>query len=379
MGFSFCFRPLFWVYLFFQFQILVFLINRFGIRPHRQVKEFLWVAFFLTVQGASTLWLTEAWDFRLASVPAISWAAVGFLILVTLWVLALWIDHAWWLLVRKKPVDFKILRRYFPNRPSHWPAPYSFLKGTFFENQLYDLEVIEQEVRLSGWPKAWDGLSLVQISDIHVGKFIHPAYLKFVVEQARKLKPDFFALTGDFISFAKDVPLIRNIFKSLKAPLGVYAVLGNHDHWADAPALAKVLKKDGVRVLINESVSFKRKGKTLSLIGVDDKWTGNPDTSRVWNVQGDAKILLAHQPDHFYLAKKIKAQLQISGHCHGGQICFPLIGPLIVPSDEGRKYAGGFIREGNQTLFIHRGIGGYPPLRTLCPPQVVKLILKSCD
>jgi predicted MPP superfamily phosphohydrolase len=93
--------------------------------------------------------------------------------------------------------------------------------------------------------------------------------------------------------------------------------------------------------------------------------------------KGDAKILLAHNPDHFYLAKKAKAHLQISGHCHGGQICFPLWGPLIIPSTKGRKYVEGFVREGNTTLFAHRGIGGYPPIRTYCRPEIVKLILLS--
>jgi predicted MPP superfamily phosphohydrolase len=372
-------RPLVWIFLFFQFQIFIFLINRFGIRPHRQVKEFLWVLFFLSAQGGTSILLAGVWDFQVFSVLTLPLLAQLYLGLVAGWVFLLWVDHAWWLLVRKKPVDFRVLNRRFPNRPSRWQAPFAFLNRTPFKNQIYDLEVVEFEVKLPGWPREWDGLSIVQVSDIHIGKFVHPDYLRFVVGEARKLKPDLYALTGDFISFAKDVPLIGKLFKGLKAPLGVYAVLGNHDHWADAPALVRVLKKDGVRVLINETVTLRRKGKNLALMGVDDKWTGNQDVEAVLKAPGDAKILLAHQPDHFYLAKKTAAHLQISGHCHGGQICFPLIGPLVVPSDEGRKYAAGFIREGNQTLFIHRGIGGYPPLRTLCPPQVVKLILKSAD
>jgi predicted MPP superfamily phosphohydrolase len=372
-------QPMFWFYLFFQFQIFIFLVNRFGIRPHRQVKEFLWVFFFLATQGGLTLFLAGVWNFSLSSLGGLTIPAKLLLAVIFGWVLLLWLDYAGWLLIRKKPVDFKIIRRRFPNRPSRWPAPYAFLEGTVFKNQIYDVEVSEIQVRLPGWPKAWDGLSLVQISDIHVGKFVHADYLNFVVGEARKLKPDFYALTGDFVSFAKDVPLIGKIFKGLKAPLGVYAVLGNHDHWADAPALCRVLKRDGVRVLLNETVFLKRKGKTLALMGVDDKWTGDPNVGAVLKAEGDAKILLAHQPDHFYLAKKTGAHLQLSGHCHGGQICFPVIGPLVVPSNHGRKYAAGFIREGKPTLFINRGIGGYPPLRTLCPPQVVKLILKSSD
>jgi predicted MPP superfamily phosphohydrolase len=370
-------QPLFWLYLLFQFCIFVFLVNRFGIRPHRQAAEFLWVIFFITLQGGGTLALAGAWDFSPNSAAALPLFPKAWLALTFAWAAFMAWDMAWWLLVRRKPADFKLIQSRFVNRPSRWQAPFAFLDKTVFKNQLYDLELDEYEVRLPGWPRGWDGLSLVQLSDLHIGKFVHPTYLKFVVEQAKKIKPDLFALTGDFISFSQHVPLIGKLFKGLKAPLGIYAVLGNHDHWADAPGLVKVLKRDGVRVLINEAVYFKRQGKTLALMGTDDKWTGDKNTRPLLGVKADAKILLAHQPDHFKLAKKIGAHLQISGHCHGGQICFPLIGPLVVPSDEGRKYAAGFIREKDSVMFINRGIGGYPPIRTLCPPQVVKLVLKS--
>ena len=370
-------QPLFWVYLLFQFCIFVFLVNHFGIRPHRQVAEFLWVIFFITIQGGGTFSLASTWDFSPAGVAALPLFPKAWLALTFAWTAFMVWDMAWWLLARRKRVDFKLVQSRFVNRPSRWQAPYPWLNGTFFKNQLLDLEVAQYEVRLPGWPKAWDGLSLVQVSDLHVGKFVHRDYLEFVVAQAKALKPDLYALTGDFISFPKHLPFIGKLFKNLKAPLGTYAVLGNHDHWSDAPGLVKVLKKDGVRVLVNETVFLKRKGKTLALLGADDKWTGDKNTSPLLDVKADAKILLAHQPDHFKLAQKIGAHLQISGHCHGGQICFPLIGPLVVPSDEGRKYAAGFIREKNSVMFINRGIGGYPPIRTLCPPQVVKLMLKS--
>ncbi|HVM33411.1 MAG TPA: metallophosphoesterase [bacterium] len=370
-------QPLFWLYLLFQFCVFVFLVNRFGIRPHRQVAEFLWVILFLAVQGGGTLGLASAWDFSPDSAAALPLFPKAWLALTFAWAAFMAWDMAWWLLARRKPVAARLTRQDFANRPSRWRAPYPFLDGTVFQNQLYDLEVDEYEVRLPGWPKAWDGLSLVQVSDLHVGKFVHRPYLEWVVAKARALKPDLFALTGDFISFPKHLPFIGKLFQNLRAPLGTYAVLGNHDHWSDAPGLIRTLQEDGVKVLVNEGRMLRRRGKTLAILGVDDKWTGNQDLGPLFQVKADAKILLAHQPDHFKLAQKLGANLQISGHCHGGQICFPLLGPLVVPSDEGRKYAAGFIREKDSVMFINRGIGGYPPLRTLCPPQVVKLVLKS--
>ena len=369
-------RPLFWLYLFLQFHIFIYLTNRIGIRQHKRINEILWLILFLAGQLIPSFFLIRAWDFTPTAWvhlnPGWKFLTSG----VFLWVFTLYMDHGFWLLFRKKPVKTRVLFKRYPL--THvFPAPFSFLRFIGFENQIYDLEVSEVEVFLLNWPKAWDGLSLVQISDLHYGLYIHDDYLKAIVAEAKNLKPDLFALTGDFISFKKDVPRMRTLLKGLRAPLGSYAVLGNHDLWADGPGLQKVLADDGIRVLRNEVVYLLRGKEKLALMGVDDIWLGKRNDQPILAAKAEAKILLAHQPDHFYLAKKSGAQLQLSGHCHGGQICFPILGPLVVPADEGRKYAGGFIREKESTLFIHRGIGGYPPLRTYCRPQVVKLVLKS--
>jgi uncharacterized protein len=137
------------------------------------------------------------------------------------------------------------------------------------------------------------------------------------------------------------------------------------------------VQRAGIKVLQNEVKTIRRKGKTLSLMGVDDLWTGQKNEKAILEAGGDAKIMLAHNPDHFYLSAKTGAHLQISGHCHGGQVCFPLVGPVIVPSKMGRNYAGGFFREGQTVVFINRGIGGFPQVRTLCRPEIVKLTLIS--
>lgn len=370
-------HPLFWLHVFFLFQIFVYLTNRIGIRPHHGVSEILWALFFLTSEISPTVLLSQTWDFTWERLPAVPVYGKLFLVLVAGWVLLLWVDHAWWLFFRKKKVNYKETREKFPNRPPRWPTPFSFLKYVGFPNQVFDLRVAEYEVKVPGWPKEFSGLSLVQLSDIHFGKFIHRDYLKFVVAEAKKMKPDFFALTGDFVSFKKDIPVMEGLLKGFKAPMGVYALLGNHDHWADPKMMRRALEKDGIHVLQNEVVYLKRKGKKLALMGVDDKWVGERNDEVLLKAKADVKILLAHQPDHLYLAHRTGALFQISGHCHGGQICFPLIGPLVVPANEGRKYAGGFHREKNTVIYINRGIGCFPPLRTYCPPEIVKLVLKS--
>lgn len=370
-------HPLFWLYVFFQFHIFVYLTNRLGIRPHYKVNELLWTAFFLTIQISPTIALGDLWNFDPATFSGLPLHWKLFLGLVAAWVLWLWLDHAWWLLARKKPVDYKLVREYFPNRPPRWPVPFSFLKYAGFPNQVYDFKVVEYEVKVPGWPKEFSGLSMVQLTDFHFGTHIHKEYMRMVVAEAKKLKPDFYALTGDFVSLNQFIPAMEGLLKGFKAPMGVYALLGNHDHWAGAKMMRRALEKNGIRVLQNEVVYLKRKGKKLALMGVDDKWVGEKNDRPILRAKADLKILLAHQPDHLYLAHKTGAPLQISGHCHGGQICFPVIGPLVVPSNDGRKYAGGFHREKNTVIYINRGIGSSPHLRTYCPPEVVKLVIKT--
>jgi hypothetical protein len=370
-------HPLFWVYCFFQFQIFVFLTNRIGIRPHHGVNEILWTVFFLTAQIAPSYLLAETWDFTGDAYSGLAWGWKFFLVLVSLWVLALWLDHAWWLLFRKRPVAYQEVRVAYPNRPPRWPVPLSFTRFVGFPNQCFDLKVVEYEVSLPRWPKAFDGLTLVQLSDIHFGKYIHKDYVRFVVKEAQKMKADLFVLTGDFVSFTKHIAIMEGLLRGFKAKFGVYALLGNHDHWAGAHAMRAALEKDGIRVLQNEVVNLKVRGKKLALMGVDDKWVGEENDEPLLKAKGDAKILLAHQPDHLYLAHKTGASFQLSGHCHGGQICFPILGPLVVPANEGRKYAGGFHREKGTVIYINRGIGCFPPLRTYCNPEVVKFILRS--
>ena len=373
-------QTLFWLYLLFLFLIFIFMTNRVSFHPPCGWGEAYWTlswsAVFISTQTVLSLLFLRNWDFTWAGWASQSLSSEIYIGLVALWVLWMALDHIIWKFFRLKPVHFKKVKSEKIKVDKRYVAPFGFLKWFGIENQLYEPQVVEYEVKLAGWPKELSGLSLVQISDLHYGKYISKDYLKAVLHKAKQLKPDLFALTGDFINFKKDIPAMKGLLKGFKAPLGVYAVLGNHDHGADPVGLTKALKDDGVQVLDHEVVYFKRKGKKIAIMGAAELWFGNRDESAILNAKADAKILLAHHPDHFYLGKKSGAQIQISGHTHGGQICFPIIGPLIVPSNQGRKYFGGFYREKNTVLFVTNGIGCYPPLRVLCQPEIVKLVLK---
>ena len=375
------FQPTLWLYLFCLFNLLLYLTNRVSFHPRWGISENKWInswsLFFLIAFGVPSFQLFHAWGFIPTTWTSISRALQFFSAGTCLAGMCVLSKHIIWSLFIRKSVEIKLLSRRYPNRPARWEVPYPWLSKIGMENQFHDLEVNEYEVKIPGWPKEFSGLSLAQVSDIHFGGYTHPEYLKFVFAEMRKFKPDLFALTGDFISHARDIPALEKLLRGFRAPLGVYAVLGNHDHWTEGSTVKKTLERAGIHVLQNEIKTFRKKGKTLSLMGVDDLWTGEKNEDLFSQVSGDARIMLAHNPDHFYLSKRAGAHLQISGHCHGGQVCFPLVGPVIVPSAMGRNYAGGFFRSGKTVVFIHRGLGGFPQVRTLCHPEIVKLTLVS--
>jgi hypothetical protein len=368
-------QPLFWLYLACHLAILVFLTNRIGIRQHAHWNEVLWTVLFLVAQALPTLGLMGAWDFTAASWPALPWFWKAWCIAVAGWVLWMALDGLYGRLFVRRPCRVRLVS----DRPVRHPfrPPWRWLSRLGVRNQFYDLHAVTWEAYPPGWPAAFDGLALVHLSDFHHNPRVDPRYLEMVREVARTMDPDLLLLTGDFVSHARLIPQVAASLKGWRARLGAYAVLGNHDHWTDAGAVKRGLAAARIRVLGNEWVRIRRKGRTLALIGVDDIWVGERDDAKVEGVRADARILLAHQPDHLYLALRLKASLMLSGHTHGGQIRFPLLGPLVVPADEGRKLAAGFQRRSDTLLFVNRGLGAWPPLRVMCPPEVVKIVLRA--
>jgi hypothetical protein len=135
------------------------------------------------------------------------------------------LDHFFWKFIRLHPLQVKKIKTVKIKSNPKFVPPFGFLKKLRIENQLYQPKLIEYEVKLEGWPKEWSGLTIVQISDLHYGKFFPVEYYEPILQQARKLKPDLFAFTGDLINSKKDALAMKGLLKGFKAPLGVYAVL----------------------------------------------------------------------------------------------------------------------------------------------------------
>jgi uncharacterized protein len=235
------------------------------------------------------------------------------------------------------------------------------------------------ELRLPRLPAGLDGLRIGQLTDLHLGFRYAEENARWGVEQMRREAPELVVLTGDFISFQHAIPDVAAVLRDLGAPLGVYAVPGNHDYWEGLADVRNALALCGIPLLINEHRRLTWRGADLWLAGVDDVWDGSVSLAdALRGVPEDAfTLLLAHSPDLVSDAAEAGFDVQLSGHTHGGHIRLPLLGPLGMPRF-GRRYVMGRYQVGPTSLYVSRGLGG-PPLRFLCPPEATIITLRRGD
>lgn len=242
------------------------------------------------------------------------------------------------------------------------------------------LAVEQVEVRLKRLPPGLDGLTIAQLSDLHRGPYIDDDQIQSAVQIVNQLNPDMVVLTGDYVSrSARYADPCAQVLSSLHARLGVFAILGNHDHWTDADSVADALQSQGIQVLRNAAVPIEHNQARLWLAGVDDVWTKNADLDVALRQvpRDEATILLAHEPDYADEAARYPVDLQLSGHSHGGQVRIPFVGALILPH-LGVKYPIGLNQVGSLQIYTNRGIGLIgPPVRLNCRPEVTMLRLRS--
>jgi predicted MPP superfamily phosphohydrolase len=267
-------------------------------------------------------------------------------------------------------VSHFLSRRLYPRIPGI-ELPYDWLLTR-------QLTLSEGDVRLADLPQPFDGLKLLLITDPHAGPFVSPRALRQAMARLQLLQPDLILLGGDITSSrTRELTAHREAFALLHAPLGVYAVLGNHDHYSDRPdRVRRGLQELGIEVLHNRSVRLDRGGARLSLAGVDDWLLGEPDLDAALAEVAAPTILLSHNPDLFFEAARRGVALTLSGHTHGGQIRVPGL-PVLVRQSRYRLDEGRF-RSGVSELIVSRGIGAVGlPWRCFCPPEAVLITLRG--
>jgi predicted MPP superfamily phosphohydrolase len=243
--------------------------------------------------------------------------------------------------------------------------------------------VVEQvEVPLEGLGQALDGLRIVQISDVHIGETLDGRFMQRVVDRVNSLAPDIVAVTGDLIDGAleahrDDVAPLAGV----KAPMGAYYVIGNHELYWGAREWAAYVGSLGLIVLHNEHRILEREDARLALGGVPDftshgflpELPSRPDLAFANAPEGVPRVLLAHQPKSVEAAAKAGVALQLSGHTHAGQIFpFNLFVRLQQPVVRGLKKLHGL------WVYTHRGTGFWgPPMRLGAPPEIAVITLRS--
>ena len=242
----------------------------------------------------------------------------------------------------------------------------------------YMLTVEHQQINLRRLPKALEGFRIVQLSDVHHGPFSSKAQIERAVETANRLKPDIIALTGDYISRERQYAApCAEMLGRLKARYGVYAVLGNHDHWTDAALITDLFRAEGITVLINEGMRFEQQGAAFWLAGVDDTMVGLEDLplALAGAAKNEMKLLLAHNPVILRRAARAAIDLVLSGHTHGGQVAWR--SDSNASGRPRRRLLKGLGRKGNTQIYVTRGLGTVVlPIRYGCPPEVSLLELR---
>jgi predicted MPP superfamily phosphohydrolase len=242
-------------------------------------------------------------------------------------------------------------------------------------NESLQLRRREWTLTYPGLPPALEGLEILQISDLHFASCYDRRYFERVAESCAIWSPDILVITGDLVDEDAVLEWIGPVLGPLRARLGKYAILGNHDAECHAEGILNALAGAGYESLEGRWTSVERGGVRIALGGTSAPWGPALDPGTI--PLADFRLLLSHSPDQFYRASTWGVDLLLCGHNHGGQIRVPVFGPLFMPSIYSRRFDRGFFRRRATLMYVNEGVGGEHPLRFGCPPEVSHFILTS--
>lgn len=265
--------------------------------------------------------------------------------------------------------------------------PY-LMVGRGMWSTLYDFQVMNVDLVMDRLPRAFDGMRIAQLSDIHAGSFPDHTPFQEVRYILESIKPDAIVITGDFVNQKpEEMAVIAREFAKLRAPYGVYASLGNHDHYntdAEHARLVSTIRDLGAHLLINQHHRIGEEGAALVIAGTDNTGFRQSFARLDLALQGVAEdepvILLAHDPTFWdkEVVPKQRVDVMLSGHTHGGQFGVQALGLEWSPAQMIYKQWAGLYQKGDQQLYVNRGIGTVgPPLRIGIPPEITMFTLRA--
>ncbi len=258
------------------------------------------------------------------------------------------------------------------------------LVGSIPGNQLHLIETSTHQVRVDRLPASLDGLRIGHLSDLHLTGYMHREFYRQAITSLMELKPEIVILSGDLIDYDECLSQVQPLLEHVRAPIGSFFVLGNHDRrLSDVPRLRKMLMEIGWHDLGTHSLSVEKNNEEIFLVGNERPWF-NLENRRLDEIDrtqhrklSSLRIGVSHSPDQLPWAQNLELDLLFCGHTHGGQIRFPLVGPVIAPSWYGSRYASGWFEKSPTLMHVSRGLSGTHPYRFACTPEVTLCILKS--
>jgi predicted MPP superfamily phosphohydrolase len=248
-------------------------------------------------------------------------------------------------------------------------------------NQVFQLCIQEKQLPVPRLSSQHAGLRIAHISDLHMCGRITKAYFERVVEHVNQCEPDIVAITGDLVERNACLDWIPDTFGRLRAPGGVYYVLGNHDKHVDEERLHSMLQDAGLIYIGGAWRQTTVRGTPLVLAGNELPWyPPAADLSDCPSQDGaglPVRIVLAHSPDQFAWARGHEVDLILAGHNHGGQVNLPLLGAVLAPSKHGVRYAAGAFRAEKTVMHVSRGTACLTPVRYNCPAEIAILVLQG--
>ena len=257
--------------------------------------------------------------------------------------------------------------------------------------------VVEETLAVPNWSTKLNGFRVVAISDIHAGSNYAPEErIRYMVEQANAQNADIIVLLGDYVSESKfdrnfrskpygtdrtelrmPVATFAGILGGLKAKHGVYAVIGNHDEYYNAPKITAEFERVGINVLENEVSVLEVNGEKISLWGIEDLWKNRKVPVEAFDAIADKKNIIAmtHNPDSL-LKAPAGISVMFAGHSHGGQLNWPIFGPFAAVNDKRFMYGHAIVD--SKHVYVTSGVGtSVIPFRFRVPPEIAVVTIVS--
>lgn len=299
------------------------------------------------------------------------------------------------LLKQKKAVQtVDLSRRKFVRYATMGISTYAFAGAAYGMIKHDSYEIDYKDIKIENLPAELRGTTITLISDIHAGQYMDEKEMRDYADVINSLNSDVICIPGDFVNFeSRDVHMLTNAFRDLKAKHGVYGSLGNHDFFQDVDYVAKAISNESpVQLLRNQHNTLNINGKKLYIMGVDDTRGSGANMETVVKYYSDLesnikisdpdfsaspKILLCHKPYGFDALAQKDIDLILSGHTHGGQVVPLKFGNFNLSfAATVSKYIEGIYKIGKSNMYVSRGIGSVGlPIRINCPPEITKITL----